>query len=344
MSIGLRFFQSVAFCRRLYIPLTLAKFAFVMPALNLNRTQRRKLSIFIKCIVFSFLAWALFAVSNVYVFTVKSGVQYVNAPESRAFHPLQSDTVSLSVEATGWQLLFSSLQSAAPSIQVDLSGLENRNWIVFTNQLGFINRQFPANQRVVSVSPDTLYFDFSKQTERKVPVKPVHNIQFGKQYDMIDEWNVSPGYVTITGPLEDVVQIEQWETDTIRLSNVSADIHTVAHLKQNQRANINVYPTSVAVSIPVGEVTEKIIEVPLKAENTKKFRSVKLLPGRVKLTVMVSLRDYAKVTSNSFEAVVNLDDWLDHDIKSLPVIITRKPEFCKLVRVDPQNVEFFVRR
>lgn len=315
-----------------------------MPVLNLNKTQRRKLSIFAKCIIFSFLAWALFAVSSNYVYTVKVGMQYVNAPNNRAFHPLQSDTVNVRVEATGWQLLFSSFQLTDDVIQVDLSGLRNRNWVVFTNQLGFINRQFPANKQVISVSPDTLYFDFSKQTERKVPVKALHSLQFRKQYDIIDELRVSPEFVTITGPLDDVVQIEQWETDTIRALNVSGDLHAVVHLKHNQRANISVYPTAVAVDIPVGEVTEKILEVPLKVENGKSFSSVKLLPGKVQLTVMVSLRDFAKVTAGAFEAVVNMDDWVEDDVKNLPVIITRKPEYCKLVRVEPQNIDFFVRK
>ncbi|SFC48251.1 hypothetical protein SAMN05421747_11254 [Parapedobacter composti] len=315
-----------------------------MPILNLNKAQRRKLSIFAKCIVFSFLAWGLFAVSNTYTYTVKSGVQYVNIPDNRAFHPLQSDTVSIRLRAVGWQLLFFRLQSAVQPIQVDLSGLENRNWIVLGNQLGFINRQFPANQRVIAVSPDTLYFDFSKQTERKVPVTPLYRLQFSRQYAVIDDLRVSPEYVTITGPLEDVVQIERWETDTIRATDVSSDIHTTVRLKQNHRANINVYPTMVEVSIPVGEVTEKILEVPLKVENAKSFSSVKLLPGRVKLTVMVSLRDFTRVTANSFEAVVNMEEWVEHGVNKLPVIITRMPEFCRLVKIEPQNVDFFVRK
>jgi len=315
-----------------------------MPVLNLNKIQRRKLSIFAKCVIFSFLAWALFAVSSNYVYTIKAAMQYVNAPDNRAFHPLQSDTVNVQLEANGWQLLFSTFQSTTEVIKVDLSGLRSGNWVVFANQLGFINRQFPANKQVISVAPDTLYFDFSKQTERKVPVKALHRLQFRKQYDVIDELRVSPEFVTITGPLDDVVQIEQWETDTIRALNVSGDLHTVALLKHNQRANISVYPTSVTVDIPVGEVTEKILEVPLKVENGKKFSSVKLLPGKVKLTVMVSLKDFTKVTAGAFEAVVNMDNWVEDGVKSLPVIITKKPEYCKLVKMEPQNIDFFVRK
>ncbi|MFC3196957.1 CdaR family protein [Parapedobacter deserti] len=290
------------------------------------------------------MAWTLFAISNTYVYTVSAGVQYVNVPDNRAFHPLQSDTVNIQLEAAGWQLLVARLKPAVQSIQVDLSGLERRHWIVFTNQLGFINRQFPSNQRVVSVSPDTLYFDFSKQTERKVPVKALYKLDFRRQYNIIDNIRISPEYVTITGPLEDVVQIEQWETDTIRVSDVSSDIRAAAPLKQNQRANINVYPTSVNVEIPVGEVTEKILEVPIKVENAKQFNSVKLFPGKVRLTVMVSLRDFVKVTNNTFEAVVNMEDWIDNGVNSLPVIITQMPDFCRLVKVEPQNVDFFVRK
>jgi len=315
-----------------------------MPALNLNKTQRRKLSIFAKCVIFSFLAWALFAVSNRYLYTIKAGIQYVNVPDKRAFHPLQSDTVNIQLRATGWQLLFSTLRvQEPPSIQVDLSGLQNRNWIVLTNQLGFINRQFPAND-VVAVSPDTLYFDFSKQTERKVPVRVLHQLQFRRQYDIIDKIKVTPEYVTITGPLEDVVQIEEWPTDTVRLTDVNSNVQTVVQLRHNRRANINVYPTSVQVEIPVGEVTEKILEIPVKAENARQFSSVKLLPGRIRLTVMVSLRDFNKVTSNSFEAVVNMDEWIDNGVTSLPVIITQLPDYCKLVKIEPQNVDFFIRR
>lgn len=315
-----------------------------MPAMKLNKTQRRKLSIFVKCIFFSFLAWALFAVSNKYNYAVKAGVQYVNAPPNKAFHPLQPDTVNVRLETTGWQLLFSAFRPTIHAIQVDLGGLQTRNWIVFANQLGFINRQFPANQDVISVSPDTLYFDFSKQTERKIPVNPVYQIEFGKQHAIIDQLTVSPEYVTITGPLEDVVEIESWDTDTIRGLGVNSPLRATVQLQHNQRANINVYPTTVEVGIPIGEVTEKIIEVPLKVENGRAFSAVKLFPSKVRLTVMVSLRDYTKITSGSFEAVVNMDDWVDHQITSLPVIITQEPEFTKLVKVEPQNVEFFVRK
>ena len=76
---------------------------------KLNKIQRRKITIFLRCIIISFLAWLLIAISNKYTFTVRAGIEFVNIPEKRAFHSLQSDTVSIKVKMSGWDVLLSRL-------------------------------------------------------------------------------------------------------------------------------------------------------------------------------------------------------------------------------------------
>ncbi|KAF5306522.1 hypothetical protein FQR65_LT18549 [Abscondita terminalis] len=195
----------------------------------------------------------------------QAGIQYAESPDNKAFHPLQSDTDTA-------------------NIQVDLSGLKNRNWIVFSNQIGFINRQFP---------------NVNRWTQRKVPIKAAYSVIFAKQY--------APSG-------KDVSKIEFWETDTIRGTGINADIRTMAYLDRNQKANINVYPAYAEVTIPVGELTEKVMELPIKVENAEKYTSVRTLPTKVK-------RD--------FEAVVDTEDWEENRVPNLPVIITKKPPYCK---------------
>jgi len=315
-----------------------------MAIVQLNGKQQRKLRIFIISALISVCAWFLFALSNKYLYRVPAPVQYINVPDNKAFHSLQSDTVTLQVEGSGWQILFSKLRFKPQVISADLSRLENRNWIKFSSQLGFINRQIGGNQRIVSVSPDTLYFDFSKQTVKKVPVKLNKDIRFKKQYDIVDSIQIRPAYVTVTGPLEDLVLIEQWETDQLVKKDVEHDIVNRVPLKKKEKANINVYPTMVEVRIPVGEVTEKVVEIPVKVENGKGNTSVKVLPGKVKVTIIVALKNFTSVTRESFEAVINLDSWEQYHVNSLPVIITKSPEFCKIIKVEPENVDFILRK
>lgn len=313
-----------------------------MVAINLNKKQQKKLSLFAFCLLVSFLVWSLFALSNRYIYTVKVSLNYVNIPPKRAFHPLQSDTVNMQVEGTGWQVLFSNLRLKPQGIQVDLSGLKTRDWILFSNQLGYINRQFSANQRVVSISPDTLFFNFSKQDVKKVTVNLFKEIEFRKQYDIVGDIKIEPKYVTVTGPLEDLVLIDGWATDTLRRNDVDQSIEARIALTKSQKANINIHPSMVDIKIPVGEVTEEIIEVPIKAENAKAFRTVKILPEKVRLTLIVSLEKYETINKDMFEAVINLNDWRSQNIQHLPIIITKQPDFVKVVKIEPQNVEFLL--
>lgn len=286
----------------------------------------------------------LIAVSNKYTVTIKTGIEYVNLPEKRAFHSLQSDTVNVHLKMSGWNVLMYRVNPVEASIQVDLSTLATRNFIVFSNQLGFINRQFPAEKQVVRISPDTLYFDFSMQTQRKVEIKVPTRISFKKQYGIIGETKTTPQYVTVTGPADDIKNIEFLQTDTVYGDMVHTDIRTVANLNRRQRTNITIYPTSAEVSIPVGELTEKQIEVPLRILNAKKYTSVRIIPSKATITAMVSLRDYAKWTASDFEAVVDLDNWERNKVGSLPVKLVKAPDFCEIIRIEPQNVDFFVRK
>jgi YbbR domain-containing protein len=315
-----------------------------MAGLNLNKHQQRKVSLFAMCILVSALVWAVFAMSNNYMYRMEAPVEYVNAPEKKAFHPLQSDTVTLQIEGSGWQLLFSRLRLPSKAIHVDISALRTRNWVSFSSQLGYVNRQFDATQRVVSVSPDTLYFDFSRQSSKKVPVKLNTNLTFRPQYDIIDTIRLSPAYVTLTGPLDDLAGIDHWETDTLSARNINADLVARIGLRRKRQTNINIYPSMIEVRVPVGEVTEKVLDLPVKVEHGERYSSVKLLPEKIRLTVMVSLRDFARTNADSFEAVVDLNDWVNRRTSSLPVLITRSPDFCRVLKIEPQNVDFLVRK
>src|SRR5690554_799391 len=315
-----------------------------MARVQLNKNQRRKLSIFLKCVLFSFFAWVLFAVSNTYLYNKPVRLEYINIPDNRAFQSLQSDSAQVSMEATGWQLLFSSLQKEEKAVQVDLSGLQNRNYIIFSNQLGFINRQFPSNHRVVSVNPDTLFFDFSAQTEKRVPVELVSELKYRRQFGHIGPVEITPEYVVVRGPAEDIRQIESFPTDTLRASEVSSSLQRELSLQVRAYPNLKVYPEVVQVNVPVGEMTEKELEVSIEILNDDAYRSVKLLPGKVKVTLMVSLEHYAQIGPESFRMIVDMQDWELNGGATLAVQPRRIPDFVRLIRIEPQNVDFYVNK
>ncbi|MFA6944927.1 MAG: YbbR-like domain-containing protein [Pedobacter sp.] len=315
-----------------------------MPFIKFTKVERRRISLFFVCLLLAAGAWMFFALSNKYVYQVQTLVRFVNLPENKAFHPLQSDTVKLQVEGTGWQLLFSKLRINPQSVDIDLKELRKHTFIELSDQIDKINKQFASIQKVVYIQPDTLYFDFSSSTVKKIPVRLRQNIEFKKQFGISDSAQISPSYVTITGPRKELEQIKSWDTQLLRLKNVSADISMKINLQRPAKANITVHPGIVDLKIHINEFTEKVVEAPVKVLNNHEFRNVKLLPEKVKITFLTALNNYSETDRSSFEPTVDLNNWKDKGYAQLPVKISRFPKFSKIIKIEPQTIDFIIQK
>ncbi|RNL54637.1 YbbR-like domain-containing protein [Pedobacter jejuensis] len=284
------------------------------------------------------------ALNNKYVYTAKTVLIYKNFPQNRAFHPLQSDTVDLQVEGTGWQLLFARLRINPQSIAVSLNQLNTREFVVFSDQLYNVNKQLETSQKVISVKPDTLYFDFTKRTVKKVPVKLIQKIEFVKQYGVASEIKLNPKFVTVTGPIEELAKISEWSTDTLKLDKVQSSATFRVNMQHSTHKNVSIFPSSVEVRLPVDEFTEKTVEVPLKIINNRNFYGVRLYPKRVKITFLVALSYFEQVDESFITAVVDLDEWSVLHHNQFTVKLTEFPEYCKLIKINPSKVDFIVEK
>lgn len=319
-------------------------FVYDMPFIKLTKIERKRFLVLITCLLTAIAAWLFMALNNKYVYTAKTVLKYNNIPLKRAFHPLQSDTVDLQVEGTGWQLLFARLRVKPQSIAISLEKLSSRNFILFSEQLYQVNRQLETSQKIISVKPDTLYFDFSEKKVKRVPVKLISDLSYIKQYDISAPIEISPDYVTISGPEEELARIKEWKTDSIKLKEVQYTTKSVVAMTQSKLKNVSIFPTTVEVKIPVDEFTEKVVEVPLKIINNSAYYSIKLYPKKVKVTFMVALSKYNQVNEEFIEAVVDMDEWKNLNHNKLRVKIIRFPQNCKLVQVLPGKVDFIIEK
>ncbi|MGF1924687.1 MAG: CdaR family protein [Bacteroidia bacterium] len=313
-----------------------------MPIIKLTKVERKRFLVLIACLLCAIGAWLFMALNNNYVYTAKTVLIYKDFPQNKAFKALQTDTVDLQVEGTGWQLLFARLRVNPQSITVSLEGLNTRNFILFSEQLPQVNKQLETSQKIISVKPDTLYFDFSKRTNKRVPLKLLYDISFLPQYGLSDQIQLKPSYVNISGPQEELAKIKEWYTDTLKLTDLQQSANTRVSIKTNNTVNVSLYPTSIGVQVPVDEFTEKTVEVPLNLINNKDFYDVKLYPKKIKVTFMVALSRYAEVDEDFIVANVDLNEWKVLKHEQLTVKISRFPAYCKLVSISPRKINFII--
>jgi YbbR domain-containing protein len=315
-----------------------------MAIIKLSAIERRRLSVFVTCLVFAAFAWLFTALSNTYKFPVKQIISYKNLPQKRAFYPLQGDTVNAIVQGTGWQMLFSKVDYNNKPINVDIHTLETKNFVVISQQLKQINAKKDFSHEIITVNPDTLFFDFSNRIIKRVPVEVVSDIKYQKQYAQSNDIFIKPRYVTISGPAEVLAGIKTWKTDSVKLKNVNDDFSGRVALQKPKEGNLAIIPRGVTVTIPVDEYTEKTLEIPVKVINNQRYYDVRVFPQKVKVTFTTSLTDYPEMNEDDFEAVADLDLWRHNGYNTLPVKVTRMPSYSRVTKIEPQVIDFIIKR
>lgn len=315
-----------------------------MPIIKLSATERRRVSVFFTCLVLAVVAWVTVTLSRTYNFKVKQVLAYKNAPKKRAFHSLQSDTVDVTVKGTGWQMLFSKINNMNSAIKIDLRSLEYQDYLLLSEQVKAINKSKEYQHDIVSFDPDTLYFDFSHRRVKRVPVKLSMSLKYQQQFAQSDDIMIKPRYITISGPSNVIDKISFWKTDSLKADNISESINTRIKLAPVKEGNIGIYPNSVQVQVPVNEFTEKTIDVPVTLVNNSDYYNVNVLPKKVKVTFTTTLNKYAQMTEEYFEAQADLNMWKQYGYKVLPVKVTKLPDFCRIVKIEPQNVDFIIKK
>lgn len=315
-----------------------------MPFIKLTRLERKRTAIFLVCLCCAIGAWLFLALNKKYLYTVRTAVTYKNEPQGKAYKALQPDTVDLFVEGTGWQLLFARLRLNPQSVAVSLDMLNKYSYVILSKQLPFINGQLESTQKVKSTFPDTLFFDFSKRIVKRVPVKLLSKLTFAPQYGISSPIKLSPSYVNVSGPQDQIAKIKTWFTDTLKLNDLQQNVATRIGVKQNNLSNVSVYPNNVSVDVSVDEFTEKTITVPVAITNNTDYLDVKLYPKQVQVTFKVALSSYSEITSDFITAGVNLNDWKIYRHKKLSVNTLLFPGYCQLVKIVPNKVDFIIEK
>ena len=315
-----------------------------MAIIKLSAIERRRVSAFFTCLVLAIFAWIFTVLSNPYKYTVKAVLSFKNTPQKRAFHSLQSDTINVTLNGSGWEMLFSKVNAENKLITIDLRTLENKSYVVLSSQLDQINNKKEFSQPIVSFNPDTLYFDFSNRKEKRIPVHLIAALKYQHQFSQSGDYTINPNYVVINGPANVIDKITEWKTEQLMLDSVDETINTRLNLQPVSEGNISVYPKNVQVTIPVDEFTEKALLIPVKLINNHNYDEVKIFPQKVKVTFTTSLSRYAETDEDLFEATADLDLWRLRGYKVLPVVISKIPQYCRIVKIEPRNIDFIIKK
>ena len=307
-----------------------------------NKEERIRRSTILVCIRASIAFWFSIKLSATYSKVESISILY-SLPQGLAFVQEPPSTLEATVRATGWELLAQSFRKNDRVILVDSIDLRTTPDGIISIKRAVAQAFNETGLEVEAMTNERILLRTEAVDLKRVPVELIKDISFAKGYSSGDHPMLSPDSFTITGPKSVLDSIFSWKTDTIKLSELSDTLTTLAIPKISDNNAVRVEPQRISVFINTEQFTEKRLYIPIKVIGVSAQDSVTLFPSQVLVSFAVGLSDYEEIHENDFSLVVDLSELNEDKVLQVPVLVQRSPEPIGKVSVQPRTVEAFIR-
>jgi hypothetical protein len=319
----------------------------------INPETRRKVIIFLLCLLFSLSAWLSIKISREASLTIPLEIQVTNLPENLILTHVSDSAFTLSLRATGIRFLANPSLRNLNTLEADFGSLQrmrgiNDNVYFFTASQAELRFSLynEVNRTSVRAQPDTIFFTATEAFTKKVPVFAQLNIDYRPGFRLYGIPVISPDSVYITGP--------EWLQDSVRFIRTAPIRAEAADKPLNRRVRLlnpvpgqpfNISESHADVLVPIEEYTEATVELPLTIhcpEIEQRFPGSRILlfPENVNVHYLVAFRDIRNVSPEMFRITVQCPDTTAQSGSRLPVSVTEFPGMVEILRIRPSDVEY----
>jgi hypothetical protein len=297
--------------------------------------------VFIWCLVTAFFLWYLTALNETYTSYLELRVHYHNVPKNKVFvKPLPTD-LRAAVLAKGWDLLAYRLGDKHEDINIDLGDYPRQSFILTRTLKVNIQQQLPQKITLNDIYPDTISLAVAKSMKKKLPIILNNKISFRNQYGLGGDILMEPDSVIVTGPESYVHDMKEVYTEPLQLKDLFESQKTSIKLKKPLRANITYNQNNVNVFIPVYQLTEGSVTIPIETINPE-IQGIKLIPSSVKIIFQTSLNLYKTITPDMFEAIADVSNLDTTNQKPIRIQLISQPRNIYNLQINPEYVNFII--
>ncbi len=304
-----------------------------MNAISNNKNKPGKTKAFFICIIFACAFWLIHDLGKIKTIQANIKVEYENIPAFLIPINELPNKIALQVNGSGLKLLLNYL-NLNKHIVVDFNKIANihqSNKVILSKYFYNFN-PYALNLKIVSVSPDTIYFAQPKGNQKNVIVKNNLKVNCKPGYG-IEIKEITPKFITIYGSINHLKSIDTVYTESLNLFDV--DKSSTYNLSIIKVSDSVYYSTNkLKITTDVQRLVDKIVLLPLKIKNSSQYRAVNIYPNTVKVKYTLMQNDEFVNDTAFFNAEVLIGKTQKH-----PVVITAKPSNAHIISVEPKEVE-----
>ncbi|GJM32647.1 MAG: hypothetical protein DHS20C18_16480 [Saprospiraceae bacterium] len=298
-------------------------------------------AILLICIGIALIFWFLVKFSQPYK-SIKEVRINIEFPEDRALLDQPPTDMKVELSGSGWDLLYEYISSSAIPLAINMVSTDVLDLNRAQLRSEIYSSLAASKLEIAEINYDEINLRLEEKLQKKIPIYLNASLEYSAEYQRQGLVGLKPDSVLVAGPISRVGPLKYWLTDSLILKNIQSS-QSIDLKLANPPAELQIVPQTIKVNIPVEQFTEKSIFVPLQVMNPPPADSLKVFPDKIRITCVVGLSQYDTLTSEDFSIEVDLKSVpLNEGKNSVPIRITRQPEYVKNVSLSPKAAEFFI--
>lgn len=288
----------------------------------------------------AFVFWLLNALNYDLEDNVAVKVDVKGVPGDIMFITPQVQTVDVRIRDKGTKLINYIFRVRDLSLDIDFDEIDNKDGraAILTRDLLAARGSFPQTTSVVSVQPDTLFFEYTNSKAIKLPVK-LNSMVRPDIYHYVKSVSIVPDSVTVYLPQRNTTPYDCVETLLIPQQSIGDSTTIAVGLKEIPGAKL--IPEEVSVSYEVDVYVDKVLQLPVTAVNFPYGVELKTFPTKVDVAFQIGSDDMRRLRDKDFGAVI---DYKTLDLKSEKADVTLQyvPDYVRNARLLQTQVDYLL--
>ncbi|MGB4654285.1 MAG: YbbR-like domain-containing protein [Bacteroidales bacterium] len=295
------------------------------------------------CLLISVAVWFYIKLTKNYNADDYYNITFSNKPKDMILVNDSLPSLYVSYSARGFDIIKQRSLGSRKSVEVGFDhaktftkGNYSYYYILTKDLQTSIEQQFSFNCKVHNVQPDSLIFKFISEKSRELPVNLNLHYTINSQYDQVGEVEFSPTTVNVYSTREILDTLTQINTLPLVIQNIDSNINVSVPLLKTVNNNLIKYSEdSVRIDIKVVQVTEDDIKIRITPED--KSQKIEFFPYEVSVIYRVPLDMYKMVDKSQFVITATI---MPDSARKIKLNVEKKPDFVKIVRIEPTNIEY----
>ena len=296
-------------------------------------------------LLLAFFMWSMYRLSLEYSSVFEYKVNLTTNLVGRSKSSVSRNSVIIRGRTSGFSIIQHRIKGSGIEINLDSQYLRpaGDGGDLFGVSSGDIRNELQnslgSDFRVESVVSDTLFFNFPKQSYKKVPVKLVSKVTCKPQFAIFSRIWATPDSVYIYGNDEKIASIDHVQTRAVKKNMADSPIQGVVKLEEIEGVRIS--ENEVYYAIDVQRYYENSCQVSVSVINNPLGSLVTVFPQEVTVTYWAS---YQKkyFSPSDFNVVADCSQLFasasGESSKNIRLELLSVPEGLFNIRITPQTV------